>query len=170
MKRFEYELARLQDRQPLACANEGGGSDFVQISVRTSGDAGEVLRKAKEVLSNIVGHLVATGKEFEADDLPSWFINSFAPPASDSKAQELLILWRSLSREEQIRWEENREWDLENWRYWMKPDNRQWTWWSSQVVNERSLLITILAESVPCAWGALRWLLRACGACSIEEL
>jgi len=146
------------------------GLGTVRFRVRCPGNAEQVLEKAKAVL-NIVNQRSSSDWPSEEEwrrALPAWFVSRFAPELSQERAEEELRRWRALSREEQIRWEEEQEWSLSNWIYWFQPGNRQWYWWDGIAVDADTLIVAVEVKDWPFPWGALRWLFRALGAYRVE--
>jgi len=95
--------------------------------------------------------------------LPEWLIESFRPEPS---RQELDAMLR-LPYEQRMQWGES-NWDLAGWLHWFQPENRFWYWWDAQAVTPDKIVLAIEVSEWPFPWGALKWLLKAAGATSVE--
>jgi hypothetical protein len=147
-----------------------GGMGTVRFIARCPGNAGQVLDKAKAVLKAVNQH--STGA-WPSDDqwrefLPEWFVSRCAPELTQEQAEAETARWRKLSREEQVRWEEERQWSVGNWVYWFEPTNRAWYWWDGVAIDDATLVIAVEVDNWPFPWGALAWLFRAAGANRVE--
>jgi hypothetical protein len=172
MSTFQERLAN--ERRHLiegpAPAEKPGGMGTVRFMVRCSGNAEQVIEKAKAVLMVVNEN---SAGEWPSDDrwrelLPSWFVARCGPDLSQEQAEAETARWRALSRDEQIRWEEERRWSLANWIYWFKPENRHWYWWDAKPLDDKVLVVAVEAHEWPFPSGALAWLLRAAGADRVE--
>lgn len=67
-----------------------------------------------------------------------------------------------------MRREQDAAWSREEWLYWFKPENRYWYWWDANVLDGNVIVIAIEVSEWPFPWDALKWLLRAAGAISVE--
>ncbi len=61
-----------------------------------------------------------------------------------------------------------KEWSLEDWLYWMEPDNRTWTWWDGCEKDSDRLAVALEVSEWPFPWGAFSWLLVATGAKTVD--
>jgi hypothetical protein len=52
---------------------------------------------------------------------------------------------------------------VDDWLYWMRPDERQWFWWESRMASPDAGLVSVEVADWPAAVGSLLWLLRASG-------
>jgi hypothetical protein len=147
-----------------------GGMGTVRFIAWCSGTPGQVIEKAKAVLiavsDNSTGEWPSTDRWREL--LPSWFVARCGPELSQEQAEAETARWRGLSRDEQIRWEEERRWSLANWVYWFRPDNRYWYWWDAKPISDNALAVAVETHQCPFPSGALLWLLRASGAELVE--
>jgi len=152
-----------------ADASEKPSGIGVQFAISCPFGADEVLTKAKDILK-IVGDAAIAGWPFNKNiivKLPDWFTAACSPEMSPEDAQRWLTWWRSLSPREQRKAELEKGWSLENWLYWMEPDNRQWFWWDAKIIDN-DIALAIEVEGWPFPWGSLRWLFLASGASAIE--
>ena len=167
--RIKLELGRLK-RSPTSI-DKPVGIGNVRFVVRCPLGADEVLQNAREVMEVIATHSITHSPE-EAEWrqlLPDWFIEACSPSPNPEEAERWLRWWQSLSPEDQAEEELNKEWSLDNWLYWMEPNNRQWTWWDAQVVPDCDhLIVAVEVDCWPFPWGALRWLFKASGGSAVE--
>ena len=96
--------------------------------------------------------------------LPAEFVSTFRLPLSKEQAEEWLTWWRRLNPEEQMDAENKRVWSLEDWLYWMQPDNRCWFWQASKLIDECQIRFYLNAFEWPFPWGSFRCLLLGVGA------
>jgi hypothetical protein len=147
------------------------GIGTVRFLVRCPFGANDVLARVKNVLE-IVDVATLAGwpiNEKSAPRLPEWFTSACAPEMSPEQAKQWLAWWKTLPPEDQVRTEIEKDWSLENWLYWMEPDNRQWFWWDAKVLeNYDHIALAIEVKAWPFPWGELRWLFRAAGASAVE--
>ena len=147
-------------------AERPSGIGVVRFAVSCEGNADTVLRNSREVMEVVL--------RFSARDwpspsawrllLPTWFIAKCAPEMSLEEAERSLEMWRKLSPDEQIEQERQAVWSLADWKHWMHPNERQWSWWEARVDRPNQLFVAVVVSEWPFAWGALSWLLRASGA------
>lgn len=168
MSTFQERLAKERHHllESPAPDEKPGGLGTVRFVAWCVGNAEQVIEKAKAVLMVINTH---SDGEWPSDDrwrglLPSSFVSRFAPELSQEQAEAEVARWRTLSREEQVQWEEERQWSLANWTYWFRPENRYWYWWDAKPLDEKILVVAVEAYEWPFPSGALAWLLRAAGA------
>lgn len=167
--RLKRELERMVESPPLDAKPEGVG--IVRFLVRCPLGAGEVLERAKSVLKAIdeatmQGWPMSNGV---VPDIPAWFTSACSPEISADQAEQWLAWWRGLPPDEQAEVSREKSWSLENWLYWMEPENRQWFWWDAMLLKESdhiALAVEVMAWPFP--WGSLRWLFRAAGASAVE--
>lgn len=96
--------------------------------------------------------------------LPRWFVEKCGPEISMDEA----VRRRALPMEERMRLAET--WSLGAWVHWLKPSERQWSWWSAEIGSPRSLRMNVVVSGFPFPAGSLQWLLKCCGAKSVEVL
>ena len=163
LSRSEAELRRLKDG-PDRLENPGGVGT-VCFRGHCPDGAHAVLARVTEVLT-IVGeasrHGWPTLEEWRAS-LPAWFTSACIPEASLEEAERWLAWWKTLPVDQQAS-EADKHWTLDGWLYWMEPAHRQWFWWSAEIPEESSILLTVEVEGWPFPWGCLRWLFKAAGA------
>lgn len=166
---LEAELQRLKDGPRPTEKPSGGGT--VRFVARCPLGASDVLAKASSVLKT-VDEIALTGwlgNEEWSRKLPEWFTSACAPPMSQEQAERWLAWWKALPPEEQSRAENEKDWSLDNWLYWMQPENRQWFWWDGKTLDDCDhILVAVVVEAWPFPWGSLRWLFKAAGASAFE--
>lgn len=169
LDKLRQELARLS--HPPLTSEKPSGIGTVRFVVYCPPGADEVLRRARTVLELVGDHSFgpwpdeATWRQL----LPNWFIEACSSPMTQDEAECWLKWWQRLSPIEQSEAEISKNWSLDNWLYWMKPENRQWTWWEAQIVPDSDhLMVAVEVEYWPFPWGALRWLFKASGASAID--
>lgn len=142
-----------------------GGLGTVRIIARCAGDSEQVLAKAKEVLSILISNepVSVTDLGKWADALPEWLVSQFVPEPT----KEEMDIYLALPYEERMKPEHNRP-SLKAWLYWFQPENRYWQWWDAAVLDKDTLVVAIEVREWPFPWEALKWLLEACGAVSVE--
>jgi hypothetical protein len=147
-----------------------GGLGTVRFLGWCSGNAEQVIERARAVLALVNQHSAGEPpSDVEWGELlPAWFVSRCGPELSQEQAEEETARWRALSRDEQIRWEEERRWSLADWIYWFKPENRCWYWWDAKPLDDKVLVVAVEAYEWPFPSGALAWLLQASGAERID--
>lgn len=168
-KELEVELLRL--RNGPRPGEKPSGVGLVRFVARCPFGARDVLAKATSVLK-AVDEIALTGwpsdKEWPAK-LPEWFTSACAPPMTQEEADRWLRWWKALPQSEQTRAEIEKDWSLDNWLYWMQPDNRQWFWWDAKALDDCDhILVAVTVEAWPFPWGSLRWLFKAAGASALD--
>jgi len=143
-----------------------GGVGVVEVNVRASGAAADVLRRSREVL-----HAVLIGAEpawpsveVWSRRLPLWFVEGCAAEQSAEDREQWLDWWRGLDPAARASAAEERPWSFRDWLSWLQPGERQWFWWDGRVVGPDEARILVEVPSWPTALGALTWLLRVAGA------
>lgn len=166
---IENELGRL--RTGPQTSEKPSGAGIVRFVVRCPFEVNEVLSRARSVLEAVDVATLAgwpENKKF-VPIMPAWFIAVCCPPPSPEDAQDWLAWWKSLPLAEQAKAEMEKDWDLENWLYWMEPSQRQWFWWDARVLEHHDhIALAVEVQSWPFPWGALRWLFKAAGASAVE--
>jgi hypothetical protein len=157
------ELERL--RSGPDATERPGGIGTVRIVAKCSGNAQEVLSRTKQAMEVVARVTASEGKEVEIwkKALPSWLVSVFRPQPTRAEIEAVL----KLSLEGKQKWGEQ-NWDLESWLHWFRPENRYWYWWDAEVRDENTLVVAIEVSEWPFPWGALKWLLKAAGATSVE--
>lgn len=143
---------------------------IVRFDVHCHKNSDSVLQKSKEILEVILRESTErwlTENEWLAV-LPSWFIEEFSPEKSDEENEEWLKRWRTLPLDEQDRAVREDKWTLQNWLYWLHPEQREWFWWDGLVINTNLLRIAVEVSAHPFSWQALTWLFKASGARDIQ--
>jgi hypothetical protein len=147
----------------------------VDLQAICSGRADDVLRRVKEVLSQVISVRVRDPKWPQGDTwrqiLPRWFVGACGPELSPEEARAWYEGWKRLSRAERVAAEERQPWSLLDWLHWFAPgnDERQWRWLRGATVGHDCLQIVIEVQGHPTAYEALVWLLRAAGAKRVWE-
>jgi hypothetical protein len=75
--------------------------------------------------------------------LPRWFTSVCTAPMTQQQAERWLAWWKGLPRDEQAKVEIERNWSLDNWFYWMQPENRQWFWWDAKILDDYDHIIVV---------------------------
>jgi hypothetical protein len=120
------------------------GVGTVRFVMESAGDADDVLRKTKDVLSTILQH---GSESWPSEDewrklLPAWFVARCAQEKSAEEAEKWLEWWRGLPPDQQE--QANREnWSLSNWLAWFEPGEEHWSWWDASVENVDRILMGV---------------------------
>lgn len=133
--------------------------------VRCPGNAETVLSKTKEVMEIVLRY---RAEDWPSDAewpslLPAWFIAASAPERSHEQHERDLEAWKKLSHEKRVEAARTERWSPLEWVFWLHPNERCWWWWDASVRSPNELLVTIVVDGWPYAWGALSWVLRASG-------
>jgi hypothetical protein len=142
-----------------------GGLGSVRIVTHCQAGAENVLNRAKRVLEIMCAGAPVSSASPEqwSRRLPEWFVKQLAPEPSDAEVAKYL----SLPYEERMKAKDD-PWTLSAWLYWFQPENRYWFWWDGVAADEKTLIVAIEVTEWPFPWGALKWLLKAAGAISVE--
>lgn len=147
------------------------GSGLAALSIVSDGEVVAVIARAREVLRGVVA---SSAEGWDPDEvrlrLPAWFVAGCAPEKSAEEAQEWLDWWRGLDGDGQAKASRETPWSVEDWLFWLEPDERQWYWWDAVVDDDHSARVFVEIAGWPAALGALEWLLRAAGATTVEEV
>lgn len=104
------------------------------------------------------------------DELPSYFTSACAPERTQEEIEEDSRIYKLMSNEEKIKDSRTEIWTLNAWLFWLRPEDRPWYWWDSKIDEEQNIvIISVVVDGWPYASGALRWLLRGCGADSVDD-
>lgn len=143
-----------------------GGIGTVRFVVKCSGDAIDVLGRAKTVLEKVLRTTTVPWPSLDEWRrlLPSWFVERCAPEISQEEAERRV----GLPDEEQERLEQVEGWSLSAWLFWFQPEERQWAWWDAIVKADDTIIAAIEVDGWPFPWGSLEWLFLACGALGVE--
>jgi hypothetical protein len=165
------ELTRIT--KALEVSDSPPGSLALSIEVHCSVGIDIMLTKLKSAIM-AVSELGCKGWPDDAAQvtahMPEWFLVACSSPMSKEEADEYMKKWRAMSEQSRSEAEESRRWSFDNWAYWMKPDQRTWFWWDARVTGRDTVIIRVILNDYQAPWGSLRWLLRAAGASSIQEL
>lgn len=141
------------------------GLGTVRFVVHCSGKATRVLTLAKSVLHQINCVDKCDWKSCDWRTLlPLDFVRTCAAEMAPEDAQKWLIRWQSLSERQQRQEEASRSWSLNNWLYWLEPQDRCWCWWDANEIDANHLVVAVAVKDWPFPWGALAWLFRGSGA------
>jgi len=168
---IEAELQRLKNVPSLG--ESSGGIGVVRFVAHCPLGADEVLVKVISLL-RAVDEIALQPTSWPADEqwalkLPEWFTSACSAPMTQQQAERWLAWWKGLPTGEQARAEIEKDWSLDNWLYWMRPENRQWFWWDAKILDGcNNVIVVVQVESWPFPWGALRWLFKAAGASTLE--
>lgn len=162
------ESLRLIATTPTDSKPEGMGT--VRFVCHAKNDSHEVIENAKTVLQVVNLH----SQDKWPDDeqwmrlLPNRFVAEFGPEMTAELAEQEMARRRTLSPEQHAELEQTARWSLSNWVYWLQPDQRLWFWWDAAVVTKYDFVVAVETHEWPFPSGALKWLLRACGADTVE--
>lgn len=116
------------------------------IEVECEGGSGRALTRVREVLTPVLDH--QEGAWPSVDEwktlLPRWFVDACV----DDRQVRDCVLDR---------------WSLRAWLHWLQPDQRQWRWWDSEVVDATHLRVRLLPLADPYLKGSVNWLLTVAG-------
>ena len=167
--KVQAELHRLR-KGPIP-SEKAGGLGTVRFVARCPVGARDVLSRVIAVLQ-VIDESSPDGwpsNEEWARKLPKWFISACAPAMTQDEAERWLAWWKALPAAEQAKAEAEKEWSLDNWLYWMRPENRQWFWWDGKTLDDCGhIMVAVAVEDWPFAWGSLRWLFKAAGASALD--
>lgn len=137
------------------------------VRFRADRSAEDVIAKARQVMHAIVA---MSDESFDSGKarsvVPTWFVNASADDTPEGR-ERWLSHWRTLDPDHKARAEQERPWALDDWLYWMSPNEREWTWWDARVESDGTGTVIVQVNDWPTATGALVWLLRAAGAASV---
>lgn len=145
-------MARDELKRLLLGSDKSSDTTLMRVEVSCKNNASQVLEQAIEALAVILSvNAVCEDKEewltIESYEmLEAWFTNNVLPDNND---------YRLLDGIENIRW---------------FGEDRDWFWWSAQIVDENNLYVYILVAGFPISgFDSLRWLLECCGASKVEQ-
>lgn len=140
--------------------------------VRCDGDAPAVLQRCREAMAVVLEHADGTWHSDEEwhELLPDWFVAACAP---DKAPEEVRAEWarREAMTPEQRRAfdaEADQRWSVGGWVSAFDPGEREWEWWSAEVISDHRFRVLIQADTWPAPVGALEWLLGAAGGREID--
>jgi hypothetical protein len=152
------------------------GCCLLRFKVYCQENADVVLKSCREVLDLVIQQYKTNwlSEEEWREALPDWFIQACSPEQTLEETEERLIIWHTLSHEEQQHQEEEEKWSVMDWISWFEPSDdpfyqRTWFWWDAFIQEPNLLLVVIEVVDLPVPFGSLIWLLRASGALKIEE-
>jgi hypothetical protein len=141
------------------------GAGLVTVSFHAP-DVQGVLDRSRSVMSAV---LRAGGGPWPplqqwTERLPAWFVQACAPERTQDEKQQWLTWWRGLDLEGRAVAERDRRWSLDDWLYYLEPDERQWYWWDAAALSSSEGTVELEVPGWPTPLGALKWLLHAAGA------
>ena len=169
LDRLEDEFRRLNGGVQSDEMPEGLGT--VRFVVECPGNAAEVADHAKQVLL-VVNQNSRSAWPTESEWfnlLPDWFVAACAPEMTQGEAEDYLTWWKSLPDDEQVRVKKEQRWSVQDWLYWLHPDERAWYWWDALDVDANALIVAVVIYDWPFPWDALEWLLRSAGATRVDS-
>jgi hypothetical protein len=154
-----------EELQRLSSSVSGHSGELsVEIVATTSGNAGEVLDRCKDILRVVIDPAIsldAPGEKWKPL-LPAWFTDACSPEITRAEAEEILAGPNGFNRYAEM-------WSLSDFLHWFKPGARQWFWLNGKVQTPDKLVVALQVDGWPFPWGALHFLLKAAGAKSIAE-
>jgi hypothetical protein len=167
---IEAELQRLKKAPSLD--ETPGGIGVVRFVAYCPLGANDVLVKVISLLRTVDETALLTSWPTDEQwvlKLPEWFSSACTVPMTQQQAEQWLAWWKNLPIDEQAKAESEKGWSLDNWLYWMQPENRQWFWWDAKILDDCDQAIVIVqVKSWPFPWGSLQWLFKAAGASALE--
>lgn len=143
-----------------------------RFQVDCDGDAAAVLGRVEAVLGAVLA--VEAPWWPDADGwrarLPEAFVARCAPAPTPAEARALLARWWQGTPAARRREAATEAWSLEDWLFWMHPDERPWGLWAAAVAGPDRLLVTALTDGWPTPWGALWWLFVGSGARAVTPV
>lgn len=130
----------------------GGMLWYYRVATKP-GEAALVIQRAVAVLRPVLDAMLSSGwrwseTEGEPPGLPEYFRQRCRPDSVDPETTE--------------------EWSLQEWLSWTALEDRQWMWRAARITTEDGFELTVESTGSPFPSDALRWLLRASGALSVE--
>jgi hypothetical protein len=169
LSQIESELQRLNGAP--APDEKPGGVGTVSFVARCPFGAKDVLARVISVWKIIDQVALSDWPTVEQWNmkLPEWFTSACTSPMTQQQADAWLAGWKRLTPVEQARAESEKKWSLENWLYWMKPEDRQWFWWDAKALEDCDhIIVAVEVDAWPFPWGSLRWLFKVAGASTLE--
>lgn len=163
-KTFEAEARRV--RNGVSPSETTPGLPTFRFVVSCDGNAHAVLASAR-VLMEAVSSRCAEGwpvADNWVESFPSSFLQACGPELTDAEAEAWLRRWDQLSDADRRAEEAERAWSVQDWLYWVSPENRSWLWWDATAVDPETISVAVVASEWPFPWGALAWLFRGNGA------
>ena len=137
---------------------------LAKVHVSAPSCAGEVLDRCREVLGLVLRQPADSWPTVEQwrSLLPKWFVDACAEEITRAEAERR----RSLPMPEREKLAEH--WSVGAWVHWLKPSERQWFWWDGRQTSPSDLMIRVEVNDFPFPAGALKWLLKAAGASTVQ--
>ncbi|MCG3464226.1 hypothetical protein L7750_17420 [Xenorhabdus bovienii] len=143
--KLEDEKNRVLSSFSVIKKDEGFIVDYIANCNESS--ASDILDKVKEILLLIHENSFSTWPSIDkwSSILPKEFVSSF----SDS--------------------DDSDDWTLNDWLYWLEPENRAWFLWDVKELGSKCLKISIVVYEHPFPWEALEVLFMKMGTDELEE-
>lgn len=179
MDDYDDYLLRIKHEHERLCGNTECIAEpyFLKVSylVKCNYGAEDVVEKARYILKTIDKICIERSSFPTIEEwqilLPTWFVEKCKPERNQQQLEEYLIWWNSLSYEQKNQYTElPRSWELSAWIYYLHPDERQWYWYTCNIINTNSFSISLEVRDFPFLSGAFYWLLQSSGANTIEEI
>lgn len=171
LARVQAELHRLIEG-PKAHERIHGLAKITCVARCITATGVDVLAKAKSVLRN-VDEVTLQGWPTDAqwpEKVPAWFVAACVPSMTEAEFENYTEQWKGLPPEDRLRATRQEKWSLLEWLYWLEPSRREWHWWDASVDSGGHITATIEINDWPYSLGQVRWLFRAAGAASFEEV
>lgn len=157
------------ERNWVSSADQASAVPFTKIMIRYRSNT-LVMPRVQALLFDLHTLVPENWKSDTAASrkIPDWFKNFCTAPLSTDEMNVWLATWRKLPRAEQIIFETEKGWSLQDWLYWMQPENRTWyVVGASEKLGQQSM-VSLAVDSWPTPVGAAEWMLRAAGAEAIK--
>lgn len=131
----------------------------------------EILARVQEVLNLVLDEIANDWEDVDgwSARLPHWFVDACAPESSREEAEQYLAEWRLMTAEQKSELARTQRWSLGEWLAWMQPSERYWEYWNCYVKDKNTFIMEVKPSDRPYPHGAVDWLLRAAGACRVDE-
>ncbi|HEX3779825.1 MAG TPA: hypothetical protein VHX38_09150 [Pseudonocardiaceae bacterium] len=147
-------------------------AQLVAADVRCDGDAPTVLGRCREAMAAVLEHADGRWRSDEQwrELLPAWFVAVSAPDKTPEQIREHWARREAMTPEQRraLDAEQDQRWSVGGWVSNFDPGEREWAWWSAEVIGSDQFRVLILADTWPVPVGPLDWLLRAAGGREIE--
>lgn len=168
----QFEYARLNG--VVETESSPGFAGRVEFIVVADSPVTDVMKKSEEILK-LIDEISIDGwpslEEWKSS-FPPWFLQKFERELTPEEANAALREWQlSRSDDSKITADElEYSWTFSNWIYWFEHENRSWFWSHEKIESQSRARLFVDFIEYPFAWGALDWLLKCCGATSLEEI
>ena len=148
------------------------GLNVETYSVRTDGNAAQVVERVKEVM--ILVNEQDQTKPWPSEDewlnlLPAWFVDCCKPGGTTEEDERRYERLRAMSEEEERAHGYTEQGEVSDWIGWFSPDEREWLWWDAKVKDSNRFVVGLdrLTDHYPIFPGGFVWLLTVCGAVDV---